>query len=165
MVQFDDGPRKATYNPSKAHSAGTIAIKQQFCALDAITCELNLKANHTQLFEAFWALYLPQPSMVGFAATPDPADRWARLTQGMATDSNMIRDALLALSTYKLGSTNNDAALVQRGMLLYGESLSRIARQLERPSKMNHLELLSTCRLLALYEVNSHEPYLNGAIG
>lgn len=152
VIENDDGPDKVGYVPSKADGHHVVAIHP--CCLDDVsTRDLNLRAKDIQLFDAFWTIYLPRPSLVGFLAGPDPVERWARLTQDMTPDSNMIRCALLALSTYKLGLSKNDTTLVQQGMLLYGKSLSHVARHLERLLKMDHLELLWTCRLLALYEV------------
>jgi hypothetical protein len=126
---------------------------------DVRSRDLNRTIFEIEVFEAFWAIYLPKDVLLGpvvrFPNAPNAVERWARWTQSLTATSDTVRCALLALTVAKLGRARQDQAMVRQGLELYGKSLSQVVGELKTPSRVDRAEMIATCRLLALYEVLS----------
>jgi hypothetical protein len=125
---------------------------------------LNRTANESLALNAFWDLYLPRPCVTTvketFPFTSGSIHRWASYTTHYAPQSEIVRCALLALSTAQLGRTRKDNYLMQRGFELYGQALSQIGNTLKAPNGRKDFGVINSCRLLALFEVRSLENFI-----
>lgn len=158
VVQVDtDG--KGSYKPPAPEEQHQLSTYEASLA-DIRSRNLNRSTVEIDCFHAFWELYLPKSVSRGCPTKNiknNVVQRWAEWIQGMTPKSDILRCALLALSVSKVGRSRQDQVMIQRGMELYGQSLSRFAGELKRASKYDDLELIATCRLFALYEVIPHD--------
>jgi hypothetical protein len=123
---------------------------------DFLTRNLNRTSLELSSFDAFWEAYLP--SRMGTRADCFPflsasAGRWAEYTAHYVPQSEILRCALLVLSTSQVGKARQDKDLLRRGLELYGQALSKLGKVLKTPGGQTHFDVLNSCRLLALFEV------------
>lgn len=154
VVQVEAG--KGVYKAQTKELKRQVPIQLASVA-DVRTRDLNRAALETKCFTAFWEL---------FGAKDEPIGKWGPETKIYKTatrlmhytaqhvpGSDKLRCALLALSVSKLGRANKDQAMIKRGMELYGKALNKVAFEIKHQVAFNKMEMLVTCRLLALYEV------------
>ena len=67
----------------------------------------------------------------------------------------MIKNAMQAVSVSSIGWWRKDPVMTRRGIELYVKSLAQVSIALKRPKNPDTVEVMATCRLLALYEVRS----------
>ncbi|KAF2183035.1 hypothetical protein K469DRAFT_668537 [Zopfia rhizophila CBS 207.26] len=156
VVQVDPKSRTGKYKPMKAETCRGDIVRA-ISPADARFRDLNRTALEVKCFDTFWALYLPKTLRNNSISDDLTAFvvNWAELAQALTSGNDILRCALLALSVSKVGQLNNDRAMIQRGMELYGKTLSRVGSALRNLATLNKMEVLTTCTLLALYEVGS----------
>ncbi|KAF2798109.1 hypothetical protein K505DRAFT_371984 [Melanomma pulvis-pyrius CBS 109.77] len=153
VVQVEGG--KGVYKPQAIEIKRQAPLRMPSIA-DMRTRDLNRAALETKCFTTFWDLYIPKDKDIGkWGLDANRTNALARLpayTSRNVSSSDKLRCALLALSISKIGRANQDRAMIERGMELYGKSLSQVTSQLRRQAGFDSMEMLVTCRLLALYE-------------
>jgi hypothetical protein len=154
VVQVEAG--KGAYKPQTKEFKRQVSM-QLASVTDARIRDLNRTAFETKCFTAFWELYGSKDEPMGKwgpeTKIHKTATRLMQYTAQHVPDSDKLRCALLALSVSKLGRANEDQALIKRGMELYGKALTKVAFELNHQAAFDKMEMLVTCRLLALYEV------------
>jgi len=154
VVQVEAG--KGAYKPQTKEVKRQVPIQIASVA-DVRIRSLNRTALETKCFTAFWELYGSKNEPIGKWGPETKIHKTATsLIQYIAQhvpDSDKLRCALLALSVSKLGQANKDQAMMKRGMELYGKALTKVAFELNHQAAFDKMEMLVTCRLLALYEV------------
>lgn len=158
VIQIDDASGKGTYRQRASNPPEKSPPQRAASPVDVRLRDLNRTALELECFDAFWDLYLPKSDIIGGrewfpTSGTESVIKWAEYTNHYTPVSDVLRAALLALSTSKVGRARQNKLLVQRGIELYGQALSLLGRELRKPGSMKHFGVLNSCRLLALYEV------------
>jgi hypothetical protein len=154
VIQVEAG--KGAYKPQTKEVKRQVPIRLASMS-DIRIRDLNRTAPETHCFTAFWKLYGSKDEPIGNwgpeTKIHKTATRLMQYTYQHVPDSDKLRCALLALSVSKLGRANKDQALIKRGMELYGKAVAKVAFEIKHRPAFDKMEMLVTCRLLALYEV------------
>ncbi|KAF2114531.1 hypothetical protein BDV96DRAFT_100562 [Lophiotrema nucula] len=158
VVQVGPEGKQGSYRTHKFETSQMTTIPV-ITPLDTRLKILNQSAFEIECSDAFWDTYLPRSGRKElFACYSDPDRvmyRWATWTQTKSTQSRTLKNAMLAVSATNIAWWKNDPIMTRRGMELYGKSLAQMAAALKNPKNTNTLEMIATCRLLALYETLS----------
>ncbi|KAJ4304549.1 hypothetical protein N0V90_000075 [Kalmusia sp. IMI 367209] len=156
VVQVDDAG-KGTYRPATERSPPIpqkSSPRHEVSSTATLSNDLIRTSLELQYFDIFWSLYLPKSvTVTSDRVTPVRREaKWAEYTSYTVPQSEVLRCALLALSTSKVGRDRQDKYLLRRGIELYGKALSLLAKELKTPGNVKPFGVLNSCRLLALYE-------------
>jgi len=142
----------AAQPPATTTAVGTISPLQYTLARGAFG---------EQFSGLWWANYLPSKNAVPSQATAPLAAgqkpwsiEWADSVTSMSASSNVVRNALHAMSLCFIGNQAANQSMIREGLKHYGSALSELNQALQDPVKTkNRDEVVHACMLLSHFEV------------
>ncbi|KAF2817594.1 uncharacterized protein BDZ99DRAFT_19666 [Mytilinidion resinicola] len=114
---------------------------------------LGCSAFETKTFELFWTDFLPRDHRCSTQHYGIPAvTQWAKAIEKYSPGCEVLRSAFRAVSTSRIGLTSGNAAMTQQAIELYGRALAQVNRALRDPQQVGRVELVASCKLLAMFE-------------
>lgn len=140
-------PRRKSASHGKNGEAPTFPFSYQ-------QTKLSQGATESALFGSFWHLYTPVADSQPGTTRHNPSTRnWAEKVLTLSNDSNVLRNALRAISLSCLASRDGSDIMSHKGAQVYGQSLVQLNAMLRDHEIAARSEaVLSASLLLALYE-------------
>jgi hypothetical protein len=123
-------------------------------------------AFRQQFFCQFLATFVPDVDQAAVRLKLRTEETtWLVLVPDLPELTKALDTAILALSTARLGRSNNDQRLILESRRLYGEGLKDLQRALWDPKLMYRDETLAACMALGIYEyVHSQAHFFHGIV-
>ncbi|KAF2502567.1 hypothetical protein BU16DRAFT_13443 [Lophium mytilinum] len=145
-----DLSRRTTARPKSDQTAMQLRVASSF---EPLPQNLGCSAFEAKTFELFWNEFLPEAHKCSTQNYGIPAvSQWVEAVEKHSSSCDVLRFALRAVSTSRIGSTTGNAAMMQQGIEFYGIALAQLNRALRDPQQARRVELLASCKLLAMFE-------------
>ncbi|VUC31047.1 unnamed protein product, partial [Clonostachys rosea] len=114
---------------------------------------LASSASEQHLIGAFWSSYLPNGRLATDEVIKFSLYGWTNVVSELYFKAPMIRLALCACALGLRGLGQNNPMLLQKSYQTYGKTLFSLRRCLKEPEKQQRHVVLTTLKLLSLYEI------------
>ncbi|KAL8899370.1 MAG: hypothetical protein Q9207_006239, partial [Kuettlingeria erythrocarpa] len=117
--------------------------------------DLSRTAFETKSLSLFWGLYFPANEQVVPQSRKIGINfcNWTVAVRNLDLGDSALRPALLALSLARIGESNDDRAVSEQAIKLYGTALKEMNLALRDQARVQTDELLAAGKLMAAYEI------------